>query len=230
MSNVAITCMGSIGASMGFPLMLWAQAVHGYSPTESALLMLPMAAMSILLAKPVGDLTDQVHPRVVTGFGFAVSLIGFALLTWRIDADTAVWEVAVPMAIIGIGNACIWAPTAATANRNLPLRLAGAGAGVYNATRQVGSVLGAAAIAVLMDARLSAHGLAGGGSPEGGATQLPSFLQAPFAESMQQAMYLPLAMYAVGLVAVLFYEAPRHAGYRAAATPDPAGAAATGVS
>ena len=36
----------------------------------------------------------------------------------------------------------------------------GAGAGVYNATRQVGAVLGSAAIAVLIDARLAADGLA----------------------------------------------------------------------
>ena len=35
------------------------------------------------------------------------------------------------------------------------MKLAGAGAGVYNATRQVGSVLGSAAIAVLMDTRLA---------------------------------------------------------------------------
>ena len=31
-SNVAITVMGFVAASMGFPLMLWAQAVRGFSP------------------------------------------------------------------------------------------------------------------------------------------------------------------------------------------------------
>ncbi len=53
----------------------------------------------------------------------------------------------------------IWAPNSATATRNLPIQQAGAGAGVYNATRQVGAVLGSAAIAVFMDARLAAQGL-----------------------------------------------------------------------
>ena len=57
----------------------------------------------------------------------------------------------------------IWAPLAATATRNLPMQQAGAGAGVYNATRQVGAVLGSAAIAVLMDSRLAAEGLTAGG-------------------------------------------------------------------
>ena len=59
------------------------------------------------------------------------------------------------MALLGIGNALVWAPNSATATRNLPMEQAGAGAGVYNATRQVGAVLGSAAIAVLMDSRLA---------------------------------------------------------------------------
>ena len=37
-----------------------------------------------------------------------------------------------------------------TATRNLPPRLAGAGSGVYNETRQVAGVLGSAGIATLM--------------------------------------------------------------------------------
>ena len=120
----------------------------------------------------------------------------------------------VSMVVIGIGNAFIWAPTAATANRNLPLHLAGAGAGVYNATRQVGSVIGTAAIAVLMDARLSA--LLPGASSHGdaGAAKIPDpHVASLFAQAMRDALYLPSALYLVGLAAVLFYEAPKHVGF-----------------
>ena len=42
-----------------------------------------------------------------------------------------------PDDLLGIGNAGVWAPNSATATRNLWLDLAGAGAGVYNATRQL---------------------------------------------------------------------------------------------
>ncbi|TNM48183.1 DHA2 family efflux MFS transporter permease subunit [Nocardioides albidus] len=213
-SNAAIACMGSIGAAFGFPLMLYAQAVRGDSPTEAALLLVPMAVMSIFLAQPVGRLTDRLHPRQVMGFGFAASLVGFLILLWRLQPGVAVWEIAVPMGIVGIGNAFIWAPTAATANRNLPLRLAGAGSGVYNATRQVGSVLGAAAIAVLMDSRL-AHYLPGAATHgEAGAAQIPDpHVAELFSKAMQDSLWLPAAMYAVGLVAVMFYEKPRHEGF-----------------
>jgi EmrB/QacA subfamily drug resistance transporter len=213
-SNVAITVMGFVASAMGFPLMLWAQAVRGFSPLQAALLFLPMAAMSILLARPVGDLTDRVHPRIVVGTGFALSLTGMVLLDTQFDVSSPIWLICVFQVVLGCGNAFIWAPTAATANRNLPMRLAGAGAGVYNATRQVGSVMGAAAIAVVMDSRI-AHYLPGAETHgEAGAGHIADPRVAElFSQAMQQAFLLPTAVYAVGLLAVLAYEQPRHEGY-----------------
>jgi EmrB/QacA subfamily drug resistance transporter len=217
-SNVAITMMGAIGASMGYPLMLYAQAVRGDSPMQAALLMVPMAIMSILLARFVGGLTDRLHPRAIMSFGFVASFVGMLSLALQLKPSAHVWALCVSMAIIGIGNAFIWAPTAATATRNLPMQLAGAGAGVYNATRQVGSVIGSAAIAVLMDSRIAA--LLGGGAGvngDAGAAKISDpHAAALFAQAMKDAMLLPTALYIIGFLAVLFYEAPRHAGFKTA--------------
>ena len=108
----------------------------------------------------------------------------------------------------------IWAPLAATATRNLPMRLAGAGSGVYNATRQVGAVLGSAAIAVLLDTRIAAHGLSGGAEPDGALQQLPSIVRAPFSAAMADTLLLPVGVLLLGFVAVLFFELPRHLAQR----------------
>ncbi len=67
LANVAISVMGFAITALAIPLMLWAQVVRGLSPTRSALLLVPMAIMTILLARPVGNLTDRVHPRLITG-------------------------------------------------------------------------------------------------------------------------------------------------------------------
>ncbi len=213
-SNVAITVMGFVAASMGFPLMLWAQAVRGFSPLQAALLFLPMAMMSIVLARTVGNLTDRVHPRIVVGTGFALSVVGMVLLDTQFKVDSEIWLICVFQVVLGCGNAFIWAPTAATANRNLPMSLAGAGAGVYNATRQVGSVMGAAAIAVWMDSRI-AHYLPGAASNgDAGAGHITDPAAADlFSKAMQQAFLLPTAVYVIGLLAVLAYERPHHEGY-----------------
>jgi EmrB/QacA subfamily drug resistance transporter len=214
-SNIAITVMGFVGVSMGYPLMLWAQAVLGYSATKAALLLFPMAVMSIILAKPVGGLTDRVHPRIIVSTGFVLSMIGMFSLATQIKPHTSIALVALFQVILGAGNAFIWAPTAATANRNLPLNLAGAGAGVYNATRQVGSVVGSAAIAVMMSSRL-AHYLGAGAAVHGeaGAQKIHDpHVAELFSKAMQQSLLLPASLYLIGLLAVLFYERPKHTGY-----------------
>jgi EmrB/QacA subfamily drug resistance transporter len=216
-SNFAISTMSFTATSMGFPLMLYAQLVRGLSPTEAALLMVPMAAVSIVMAPIVGRYTDRVHPRVLTGFGFAITAVAILWLSQVMTPESATWEILLPMALLGFGMAGIWAPLAATATRNLPLRMAGAGAGVYNATRQVGAVLGSAAIAVLMDSRLAAEGLTAGSSGEVTTGPLPVALQVPFSDAMSQSMLLPAAMLVLGLVSVMFFVLPRHLAARSAA-------------
>ena len=152
--------MGFAITAMAFPLMLYAQLVRGLCPTRSALLLVPMAVMSIVLAPFVGRLTDRVHPRSITCVGFS-SIIGLAGLA--VPGDDARLA---HLAAAARRWCCSASATPACGPRSAPPRpatcrsqLAGAGAGVYNATRQVGAVLGSAAIAVLMDSRIAAQGL-----------------------------------------------------------------------
>jgi hypothetical protein len=151
---------------------------------------------------------------VLTGFGFAFTAAAILWLSQVMTPDSATWEILLPMALLGFGMAGIWAPLAATATRNLPMRMAGAGAGVYNATRQVGAVLGSAAIAVLMDSRLAAEGLTTGGGGEVTTGPLPVPLQIPFSDAMAQSMLLPAAMLVLGLVSVMFFVLPLHLAKR----------------
>jgi EmrB/QacA subfamily drug resistance transporter len=209
-SNFSISTMSFTATAMGFPTMLYAQLVRGYSPLQSALLFVPMAVMSIVLAPVVGRFTDKVHPRTLTGLGFAVTALALYLISLSLTPTAPVWHILGAMLVLGIGMAGVWAPLAATATRNLPMQLAGAGSGVYNATRQVGAVLGSAAIAVLIDSRIAAHGLSGGAEPEGALQQLPAIVRDPFSQAMADAMLLPAAVLLLGLVSVLFFELPRH--------------------
>ncbi len=219
LANIAIASVGFVFASMGFPLMLWAQLVRGDSPTQAGLLLAPMAVMSIVLAPVAGKLTDRVHPRILATGGFVVLALSLVLLALAIGPDTPLWQVLGAMALLGIGSSFIWAPLTTTANRNLPLHQAGAGAGIYNANRQIGSVVGAAAIAVLIDSRLAANGLGEGGGPSeaslGGT--LPDAVHAAFSSAMSQAMFALPVVLLLGVAAVLFFERPGH--FAGAAAP-----------
>jgi hypothetical protein len=146
---------------------------------------------------------------VITGFGFASAVVSVFWLSHEMTPDSTVVEILLPLGLLGIGNAFIWAPNSATATRNLPMSQAGAGAGIYNATRQVGAVLGSAAIAVLMDSRLAAQGLTFTPSEAGGGN-LPHQVFSPFADAMSEAMLLPGAVLVIGLVAALSFARPKH--------------------
>ncbi|MBE4719177.1 hypothetical protein [Pseudarthrobacter sp. AB1] len=73
--------------------------------------------------------------------------------------DTPVWMFLLPSAVQGLGVGCIFGPIANATTRNLAPRQAGAGSGVFNTSRQIGSVLGAAAMAGLIQARIVAESL-----------------------------------------------------------------------
>ena len=146
--------------------------------------------------------------------------------------SVALWQLLLPMALLGVANAGMWAPLAATATRNLPMRSAGAGAGIYNTTRQVGAVLGSAAIAAVIEARLARQprtrrpgparaGAAAGGT---GGSGLPPQVASGFASAMSEAMLLPSAILLLGVVAALFFVKPSFAGKPAkAAAAEPTG-------
>ncbi|GCD90533.1 DHA2 family efflux MFS transporter permease subunit [Nocardioides sp. LS1] len=214
LANIAISVMGFAITAMAIPLMIWAQVVRGMSPTRSALLLVPMAVMTIALAKPIGSLTDRVHPRLITSIGFGLIVGSLVWLSFVMTPDITIWALVPPMLVFGAGNAGVWAPNSATATRNLPIQLAGAGAGVYNATRQVGAVLGSAAIAVLMDSRIAAHGLpAFNGKAGASGAGLPAAIADKFSSAMADSMLLPPLVLVAGFVAVLFFEKPRHQGW-----------------
>src|SRR5919204_3735816 len=164
-----------------------------------------MAIATGVLAPVVGKIVDRAHPRPVVGFGFSVLAIALTWLSIEMTPTTPIWRLVLPLMGMGVGMAFIWSPLAATATRNLPAQLAGAGSGVYNATRQVGSVLGSASIAAFMTSRIGAEmPPMPSGTSEGAVMRLPTFLHEPFAAAMSQSLLLPAFIALFGVVAALF--------------------------
>ncbi|MGM7645692.1 DHA2 family efflux MFS transporter permease subunit [Nocardia sp. JW2] len=203
LSNLAIAAMGAAVTSMMVPAYFYLQGVREMSPTTSALMFAPMAIITGIAAPFIGKFADRLPPRLIPTAGFslfAASIVGFAVL---MKPDSSIVAFLIVGGLAGLANACIWAPLASTATHNLPVTQAGAGAGVYNTTRQVGSVLGSAAIGALIAARLSANGLSGDAPIGEGASTgpLPPHVIDEFSTSLAQSMLLPAAILLVGVFA-----------------------------
>ncbi|GAB2548389.1 DHA2 family efflux MFS transporter permease subunit [Leucobacter ruminantium] len=210
----AIVTVGVAVTSMALPLMFYLQLVRGFTPTQSALMMVPMAVFSIVLARPVGVFIDRRDPRRVATLGLGLVALGLVLYYVLLRPDTPVWQLLVPSAVLGLGNAFMWGPLASITTFGLEPRLAGAGSGVYNTSRQVGSVLGSAAMAVLMESRLTAQfgesaASAGAFGGEGaGLGTLPEAMHEGFTAAMAQSVLMPVCFIVLGALISLWF-APR---------------------
>ena len=195
--------------SMSLPLMFFIQLGRGLTPTEAALLLVPMAVAAGVLSPIAGRWLDRTDPRVLLVPGLLLVTGSLVLYSFLMNLDTPIWMFLIPSFIMGVGNAGMWGPLATTAPRNLAPRQAGAGAGIYNTMRTIGSVLGSASIAVFMQARLEAN-LPGASEAAAGFGEgtLPPQIAEPFSTAMAQAILLPAAVLLIGVVAVLFLRRP----------------------
>ncbi|MFV0634425.1 DHA2 family efflux MFS transporter permease subunit [Demequina sp.] len=213
LANVAIALVGFAITAQFIPIVYFLQTARGLSPTQSALMTMPMAIASIVLSPVAGRLVDRMHPRLLAVPGMALSGAGLLTYVAMMSSELPVPWLLVPAALVGIGNSFMWGPISSTATRNLPMRDAGAGSGVYNTMRQVGSALGSAAIATLMASRLSATMPADASAVvtgDSGTLDLPTALHEPFGQAMAQSLLLPAAVLLVGAVVVAFFQLPAY--------------------
>ncbi|MEC5198585.1 EmrB/QacA subfamily drug resistance transporter [Arthrobacter sp. PL16] len=208
LANTSITAMGFSITTMTLPLMLYAQTVRGLSPTQAALLLTPMAVISGVLAPFVGKYVQRNNPKYMAVAGFAGMAAALFWLGVILTPDVPIWYLLLPISLLGLASAGIWAPVSLTATRNLAPSLAGAGSGVYNTTRQMGAVLGSAAIAAIMQSRLMTN-LGDGGMTATPGTALPDEARAGYALAMGQSLYLPAIVILVGFAAALFFAKPQ---------------------
>src|SRR5258708_14906674 len=75
------------GAMLLLPLYL--QQVHGYSPIDTGLLLMPQAATAALFMPIGGYLTDRIGPRPVVIFGVVTLIIGGVMLA-QIHVDSPI--------------------------------------------------------------------------------------------------------------------------------------------
>jgi len=213
-SNAGIAIVGFVVTSQSLSLMFFIQLGRGLTPTQSALLMIPMAVVAGVLSPFAGKLLDLIDPRLMLVPGLLLVAGALAWYALLMHPDTPVWMFLLPSAVLGVGNAGMWGPLATTATRNLPLQHAGAGSGVYNTTRTVGSAIGSAAMAAFMQSRLTAQfpegaqGQAADGLGSGAA--LPPAVAELFSTAIAQATLLPAGVMLLGVILVLFMQRPAH--------------------
>ena len=158
----SISTMGFAVASQMLPIMMWLQTGRGLTSAEAGLMMVPMAVVAGLGSPLVGPLADRVKPRILSVAGFGATALSLIWIAGIMYTDAQLYWMVGALAFLGIGNALVWAPNSVTTMRTVDIKHMGAASGVYNTTRQVGAVVGAAAVGAAMQVGTASLGLNGG--------------------------------------------------------------------
>ena len=142
--------MGFMAAAVMLPIMLWLQTMQGVPAGEAGIIVAPMALVSLLISPLAGIMADYVNPRILGVLGFSILILSLLAAWWVMQVDALPWGLGLPIAGLGVGQSFIWGSNAATTLRDISPELMGAASGVYNTSRQVGSVVGVALVSAVM--------------------------------------------------------------------------------
>jgi EmrB/QacA subfamily drug resistance transporter len=151
---IAICAFAALGGLL-FLNTLYLQDVRGYSALRAGLYLLPIGAMTLLLAPVTGRIVAARGPRLPLIVAGIATTAGGIMLT-RLTRDSSVGYLMACYVVLGIGCGTVNAPITNTAMSGMPRSQAGVAAGIASTSRQVGSTLG---VAILGSAVLSSlHG------------------------------------------------------------------------
>jgi len=211
--TVTAVTIGFLMTAMFLPLVIYIQEVLLLTPTQAGLVTAPMSLLSGIIAPFIGRLSDRVNPKYLVIFGIVALAAGLGLIALMARA-TSTWWVTLPgLLLCGLGTGSVFAPMSNVTMSSVEPRLAGTASGIFNTARQVGGVLGSAAVGVLLQARISA----------GMATYRGDAPQA-LTSAARETMVLPIAVLLIGVVAAAMMRRPP--ARPAPAEADPAAATA----
>ncbi|MET9413443.1 MFS transporter [Streptomyces klenkii] len=142
-SAIALVFFALMGVT--FLTVFYTQSVRGFTPLQSGLLMLPLAAAHMFFAVRVRRVVAKLGVRVVCTGGMVMvsaTMAAFLLL----DQDTPVWVLEVLLFFQGASMAHIMPPATVSIMQSLPRDKAGSGSAVNNTFRQLGGALGIAVL------------------------------------------------------------------------------------
>jgi len=142
-SVVASTLYFTALFSIIFTIPVVAQVVLGRNGFQAGLLLLPIAALNVVLAPVAGALSDRVPARYVSTVGSSVFALGTVLLI-LLPQHPAGWMIAGALFVCGAGTAVFSQPNNSTIMGNVPPDRRGIAAGILATSRTTGQLLGVA--------------------------------------------------------------------------------------
>ncbi|MEU5114711.1 MFS transporter [Streptomyces longwoodensis] len=145
---MAIAFMGGL-----FFVTFYLQNVHGMSPIDAGLHLLPLTGMMIVGSPLAGAMITKLGPRVPLAGGMlctAVAMYGMSTL----DTGTGSAVMSLWFALLGLGLAPVMVGATEVIVGNAPMELSGVAGGLQQAAMQIGGSLGTAVLGAVMASKV----------------------------------------------------------------------------
>jgi EmrB/QacA subfamily drug resistance transporter len=136
------------------PFTIYLQSVLGFTALKAGLTFAPASLVSMIVAPVAGRMSDRTGGKYILMAGLTLFALGITWIDLIAQTNSAWYDFLPPQFVVGAGVGCTFAPMVTIALRNIDPRNAGAASGVFNTTRQVGTLVGAAGVGALLENRL----------------------------------------------------------------------------
>ncbi|MFC3576654.1 MFS transporter [Streptomyces yaanensis] len=145
---MAIAFMGGL-----FFVTFYLQNVHGMSPVDAGLHLLPLTGMMIVGSPLAGAVITKVGPRIPLAGGMALTAIAMFGMS-RLEAGTGSGVMSIWFALLGLGLAPVMVGATEVIVGNAAMELSGVAGGLQQAAMQIGGSLGTAVLGAVMASRV----------------------------------------------------------------------------
>ncbi|RZU25109.1 MFS transporter [Streptomyces sp. BK239] len=145
---MAIAFMGGL-----FFVTFYLQNVHGMSPIDAGLHLLPLTGMMIVGSPLAGAMITKWGPRIPLAGGMAATAIAMYGMS-TLETDTGSGVMSVWFALLGLGLAPVMVGATEVIVGNAPLELSGVAGGLQQAAMQIGGSLGTAVLGAVMASKV----------------------------------------------------------------------------
>jgi EmrB/QacA subfamily drug resistance transporter len=162
--DVNFATMNFVVAAIGFgmlglflPLTIFLQSVLGLTAFQAGLTTAPMSVISMFIAPVAGRFADKGGGKWILFTGVALFATGMGILIGSSHVGVTRLHLLPGLIVAGVGLGMTFAPLQTIAMRNVEPRMAGAASGLINTTRQLGAVIGSAAVGALLQSQLKSN-------------------------------------------------------------------------
>ncbi|MET9680980.1 MFS transporter [Streptomyces coeruleorubidus] len=145
---MAIAFMGGL-----FFVTFYLQNVHGMSPIDAGLHLLPLTGMMIVGSPLAGAMITKVGPRIPLAGGMALTAIAMYGMS-TLETDTGSGIMSLWFALLGLGLAPVMVGATEVIVGNAPMELSGVAGGLQQAAMQIGGSLGTAVLGAVMASKV----------------------------------------------------------------------------